>query len=451
MPPSRSSSLHYRANHSLANTAAYCKQISSHKASKFYKLSNNNEEVYNNYMENSNGYAPATHNTLNKTNSFDRGSIYSTYSLRISNTNANLARLSSFNLSGASNGNNVEPSNLSEQNGLLLNKSELFKIETCYKSMCSIVTTSKCLAELHTTNLDNLVRLLDWKHQMSGVPVWVFNTGMNPKRPKSLSLVMADKKTGFALWKLNNLTYLNDLKWTKPGHLTFKIFANNLCDPQLLGLTSLGPPDSSNTNSLGVGVKLKSKFSIKKSNSLSYKQQPFSIRPSNTMSRISESGSSSEFVFGALKFDSEFECSKFYDYYRSLFVDVKNDDLFNPNFNWNAKQTSGSKSSKEKSSANIVKILYRKITKNSISSPCAFHHINGLSILNKEAMLAAVALKNGPPATTYSSLNINTNQSEVAGLNGSIDSQGIMMTARSSDFSSANTTANDSINSKSLS
>ena len=98
----------------------------------------------------------------------DRNSIYSTFSLR------NSARLSSFNIG----------SSLNQQDSNLLRKNEIFKIESCYKSIGSSVYAASCFADFYSTNLQCLIKLLDWTHQVRGVPVWVFNTGLNPKRPK---------------------------------------------------------------------------------------------------------------------------------------------------------------------------------------------------------------------------------------------------------------------------
>jgi hypothetical protein len=172
-------------------------------------------------------------NNLNEdelASNFDRSSIYSSCSLRLSTS----SHLSSFNLCRTSNGGNNHCGEASDEYAergtvRLLSKNETFKIESCYQSIGSNIYSSKCMADLYFTNLNNLIKLLDWTHHESnGIPVWLFNTGLNPKRPKGLSLVIADKSTGFSLWKLNNITYVNDFKWTKPGHVTFKIFSNNL-------------------------------------------------------------------------------------------------------------------------------------------------------------------------------------------------------------------------------
>ncbi|RMZ93114.1 hypothetical protein BpHYR1_022849, partial [Brachionus plicatilis] len=199
----------------------------------------------------------------------------------------------------------------------LLSKPETDKIESCYKSIGSRVYSSKCQAGLYITNFQSLISLSDWKLEVNAVPVWVFNTGLNPKRPKGLCLCMADKKTGFSLWKSGPITYVNDFKWTRPGVITFRIV-----------------------------------------------QESSKKEKNKTGPRTS--------LFAAIRFDDELECSRFYDFYRGLFVDAANDDLFNPRFK-----------PQKKSFANTI---YKKISKNSISSPVAFNHVNSLSVVFEESL-----------------------------------------------------------------
>lgn len=234
-----------------------------------------------------------------KASSEDRHSIYSAFSLRSQAPILNSINFEQIN------------------SDILLSKSEIEKIESCYKSIGSRVYSSRCQAGLYITNLQNLISLSDWKLEVSSVPVWVFNTGLNPKRPKGLCLCMADNKTGFSLWKSNPITYMNDFKWTRPGLITFRIVQE----------------------------------SSKKEKG---KNGP---RPS---------------LFAAIRFEDELECSRFYDFYRGLFVDAANDDLFNPRFKV-----------QKKSFANII---YKKINKNSISSPVAFNHVNSLSVVLEESL-----------------------------------------------------------------
>ena len=186
---------------------------------------------------------------------------------------------------------------------------------------------------------------------------------------------MGDKRTGLANWKLNNITHLNDFKWTKPGHITFKIFANNLLpcqDSQPASKSTLKRKSGNHTRPLSNSSTF-NEFRM----SMSHSSTTESIL-NNSFNVISElemltslSKSKDGFIFAALRFENDFECSKFFDFYRNLFVDSKNDDLFNPHY----------KPSTEKTSS--IRVCLKKITKSSISSPCAFHHINSLSVVEE--------------------------------------------------------------------
>ena len=90
---------------------------------------------------------------------------------------------------------------------------EVFKVESCYKSVGTKVIACKCLVDLYSTNIQNVLNLSDWTHENTGMPVWVFNTGVNPKRKKSLSFILADRQTGFAIRQIQSVTYLNEFKW----------------------------------------------------------------------------------------------------------------------------------------------------------------------------------------------------------------------------------------------
>jgi hypothetical protein len=315
----------------------------------------------------------------NAENMSDRNSIYSSFSLRYS-------RLSSFNINN--NNNDTQSATIGNQKSIL-SYEQTFKIESCYQSFGSTISSSRCLAELYTTNLDGLIRLLDWKQITNGVPIWIFNTGLNAKRKKGLSLVIADQKSGFALWQLNNLTHINDLKWSKPGHLTFKVYQNNLNEKL----------DQSSGSCLPQSFSFDSKKIDEKKNSLRSKRFSLSSRSfrssfstnelgkflqSQFSSSLASETSSKPYLFAAIKFHSEFECARFYDFYRNLSMNSQHDDLFNPHFLQNRQQTH-QQSDKLKSKPNIIKTLCKKISKHSISSPCAFHHINSLSIVDEES------------------------------------------------------------------
>jgi hypothetical protein len=156
----------------------------------------------------------------------NRNSVYSNMSLRFTNSGQHQDCISLNMLNCESKQDSIVP--LSPLPHHSTNSLDTSKIESCYQSIGSNVYACKCSADVYLTDFDGIVRLLDWTHEINGIPVWIFNTGINPKRGKNLSIVMADKATGFALWQINSLNYLNDFKWTKPGHITFKIFSNNI-------------------------------------------------------------------------------------------------------------------------------------------------------------------------------------------------------------------------------
>jgi hypothetical protein len=48
--------------------------------------------------------------------------------------------------------------------------------------MGTLVYVAHSLATLYTSDFDAMANLKDWKKLYTGVPIWLFNTGMNPKR-----------------------------------------------------------------------------------------------------------------------------------------------------------------------------------------------------------------------------------------------------------------------------
>lgn len=323
----------------------------------------------NNFSKQSNfSYRGASSSSSNYSD--DRNSIYSTYNLRLLNKN-HLDLLPEESVSEE----NGEPVNLvgnKSNNYLLLSKTSEFKIESMYRSMGSVVLCAKCPAKVYTTSLKNLIQLIDWKLEVSGIPLWVFNTGMNPKRAKGLSLFLADKHSGFALWTLSQITFVNEFKWSKPCHITFRI--HNL------------PSKIDKKKNAGSGLTRRGSKRGMMDNSADFNYQS------------KEASAASGFQFGVLKFDDEFECAKFYDFYRNLFTDSQNDDLFNPHFK--SSDSSHNMPSSFSSSAlstttatnsggnasnkfNTIKCLYKKITKAAISSPVAFKHINSVPMLGE--------------------------------------------------------------------
>jgi len=63
-----------------------------------------------------------------------------------------------------------------------LEEKDILKIASFYRSMGTLVYVARCLATLYTSDFDAMANLKDWKKLYTGVPIWLFNTGMNPKR-----------------------------------------------------------------------------------------------------------------------------------------------------------------------------------------------------------------------------------------------------------------------------
>jgi hypothetical protein len=63
-----------------------------------------------------------------------------------------------------------------------LTEKDILKIAAFYKSMGTLVHVAHSLATLYTSDFDAMANLKDWKKLYTGVPIWLFNTGMNPKR-----------------------------------------------------------------------------------------------------------------------------------------------------------------------------------------------------------------------------------------------------------------------------
>ena len=63
-----------------------------------------------------------------------------------------------------------------------LNEKDITKIASFYRSIGTLVFVGRSLATLYTSDFDAMANLKDWKQLYTGVPIWLFNTGMNPKR-----------------------------------------------------------------------------------------------------------------------------------------------------------------------------------------------------------------------------------------------------------------------------
>ena len=63
-----------------------------------------------------------------------------------------------------------------------LNAKDVLKIASFYQSIGTLVYVARSVATLYTSDFDAMANLRDWKKLYTGVPIWLFNTGMNPKR-----------------------------------------------------------------------------------------------------------------------------------------------------------------------------------------------------------------------------------------------------------------------------
>lgn len=189
MPPNRTSSLQYRYHHGGGGGGGGNESISTNAtlAAAFNKYNPTN--TLNTHHHQSHRFSSSV--AQQQQNNDDRHSIYSSFSLRLSNLNS----MSSYSLStAAAAASQNGPAGVYAEAGYLpgpcLNDADKGKIESCYQSIGSSVHSAMCSAQLYTTCLESLIKLLDWRHLVTGVPVWVFNTGLNPKRPKGISNFM---------------------------------------------------------------------------------------------------------------------------------------------------------------------------------------------------------------------------------------------------------------------
>jgi hypothetical protein len=82
-----------------------------------------------------------------------------------------------------------------------INKNILIeRIESLYSSMGSHIFVSPCIVRLFTLTDLQVCSLEQWKLIHRGYPIWLYNTGLNPRRSSELRLIIVDEKTGFILW-----------------------------------------------------------------------------------------------------------------------------------------------------------------------------------------------------------------------------------------------------------
>jgi len=83
--------------------------------------------------------------------------------------------------------------------------------------MGSYVHVCPCLVRLfHITDLE-VCSLEQWKYLFRGYPIWLHNTGLNPRRSSELRLLIVDEQSGFILWS-DRITSRSNI--IQPANLT---------------------------------------------------------------------------------------------------------------------------------------------------------------------------------------------------------------------------------------
>ena len=63
-----------------------------------------------------------------------------------------------------------------------LSENDILKISSFYKSIGALIYVARSTATLYISDFNSMANLNDWKNLYKGVPIWLFNTGVNPKR-----------------------------------------------------------------------------------------------------------------------------------------------------------------------------------------------------------------------------------------------------------------------------
>ncbi|CAF3639688.1 unnamed protein product [Rotaria sp. Silwood1] len=102
-----------------------------------------------------------------------------------------------------------------------LNERDVLKIASFYQSIGTLVYVARSIATLYTSDFDAMANLRDWKKLYTGVPIWLFNTGMNPKRARNIRLIISELGSSFTLWD-TVVNGASDVRLPKPRHITLK-------------------------------------------------------------------------------------------------------------------------------------------------------------------------------------------------------------------------------------
>ena len=104
----------------------------------------------------------------------------------------------------------------------VLSANDILQVESAYRSIGTQVYASRCLCDLYITTADRLSKLEDWILFQHGLPVWLLNSGTNPKRQSRLSLIIAEYGSGFPIWQ-DTINGQSDIKQAREQHITFRL------------------------------------------------------------------------------------------------------------------------------------------------------------------------------------------------------------------------------------
>ncbi|CAF0861740.1 unnamed protein product [Didymodactylos carnosus] len=105
-----------------------------------------------------------------------------------------------------------------------LSISHIEKIQSLYTSMGSQVVVSACKSHLYLLSDKEICQLEHWKYLYTGYCVWLLDSGLNPKRPMKLRLLLTEPETGFILW---SDTIVNKLTLPKEQIFSFRHSTQN--------------------------------------------------------------------------------------------------------------------------------------------------------------------------------------------------------------------------------
>ena len=264
-----------------------------------------------------------------------------------------------------------------------------------YRSIGAIVYVSACTCDFFTTTSEQIATLLHdcWKLEINSiVPIWIFDTGFNPKRTKQLRLLFVDRHTAFPLTtKTILINKWNELKNpTNDKRLTFtlrnkqlvcllqffdffscqeffKFYTNLVMNPRNADLFGGGGDTNANINQRLCESEMNSKMNHSRSMmSLSRIPDTATHGALYTNNKIIKSNRYSELIKSS-------KCLEDHESNNKKTTKMKTSATMG-----NIRHTNASVNTSSSSTNSIPLMQQTTITKNCISNPCAFMHINSL-------------------------------------------------------------------------